>query len=83
MDIVGDTVNKLKGTITIDSVPAKGVTFTIRLPMTLAITRVLLVNSNNEQFAVPLASVSQIMRVEKEYIESLGDETVLKIENNI
>ena len=83
MDIVNDTVNKLKGTITIDSVPAKGVTFTIRLPMTLAITRVLLVYSNNEQFAVPLASVSQIMRVEKEYIESLGDETVLKIENNI
>ena len=35
MDIVNDTVNKLKGTITIDSVPAKGVTFNIRLPMNL------------------------------------------------
>lgn len=83
MDIVGDTVTKLKGTVSIDSEASKGVTFTIRLPMTLAITRVLLVYANNEQFAVPLASVSQIMRVEKEYIENLGDERVLKIENNI
>ncbi len=45
--------------------------------------RVLLVNPNKKEFALPLASVSQIMRVEKEYIESLGDEMVLKIENNM
>ena len=35
MDIVNDTVKKLKGTISVNSVPAKGVTFNIRLPMNL------------------------------------------------
>jgi chemosensory pili system protein ChpA (sensor histidine kinase/response regulator) len=38
MDIVSGTVNRLKGTVTIDSIPTKGVTFTIRLPMSYDIS---------------------------------------------
>ena len=41
MDVVQATVSRLKGHVTINSTPGQGITFTIRLPLTLAITRVL------------------------------------------
>ena len=41
MDIVRDTVQKLRGTISIDSTPNEGTSFTIRLPLTLAVIRAL------------------------------------------
>ena len=43
MDIVRDTVQKLRGTISIDSTPNEGTSFTIRLPLTLAVIRALVV----------------------------------------
>lgn len=57
LDIAKSAVARMKGVITADSVAGSGVTFTIRLPMTLAITRVLLVGTCGETLAVPLNAV--------------------------
>lgn len=82
MDIVRNTVQKLKGTITVDSEVDKGTTFTIRLPLTLAVTRALLVVAGNELFALPMQSVVQIARVERSAIERLGSQPVIRINDN-
>ena len=79
MDIVKSKVNKLKGSISIDSTPGIGTTFTIRLPMTLAITKALLVKTQGQTFAIPLQSVEQVLRIEASDIEQCGREAVLRI----
>jgi chemosensory pili system protein ChpA (sensor histidine kinase/response regulator) len=63
MDIVRDTVQKLRGTVSIDSTPNQGTTFTIRLPLTLAVIRALVVRVHGQPFAVPLAAMQQILRL--------------------
>ncbi|MDQ3652867.1 MAG: Hpt domain-containing protein, partial [Acidobacteriota bacterium] len=83
MDIVKDAVGKLQGTLTLDSVPGKGTTFTVRLPMTLAVTRALMVKAHGETFAIPLSAVGQILRVEPGDIENLSNEPVIRANGKI
>lgn len=80
LDVVKENMQRIKGVVSVDSKPGQGVTFTVRLPMTLAITRVLLVEAYGQTFAVPLASVSQILRIEASEMESLGKESVVRLE---
>jgi chemosensory pili system protein ChpA (sensor histidine kinase/response regulator) len=83
MDIVKSTVNKMKGITSIETEPGRGTTFSIRLPMTLAIMRVLLVESNGETLAMPLSVVTQILRVEPEQIERIGHQMVLRLDERV
>jgi chemosensory pili system protein ChpA (sensor histidine kinase/response regulator) len=79
LDIVKTNVHKLKGSVTLDSTPGSGMTFTIRLPMTLAVTRALLISAHNETFAIPLDVVRQILRLEREEVERVGQEPVVRV----
>ena len=78
MDIVQNAVKRLKGTITIDSQVGRGTTFTVRLPLTLAVTRTLMVKANDQTFAIPLDIVTQIMRLDKTKMDRVGQEPVLR-----
>ena len=79
MDIVREKIRKLKGTISIASTAGQGTVFTIRLPMTQAITRALLVRVEKQIFAVPMQSVVQILRVDSQAVERLGGEAVIQV----
>jgi len=57
MDVVKRNINNLGGSVEIFSVLGKGTTFTIRLPLTLAILDGQLVRSANEIYVIPLASI--------------------------
>lgn len=57
MDVVRANVDRLKGSIKVDSVPAQGTCFRIRLPLTLATMRVLIVGSGGYAYAIPVESV--------------------------
>jgi chemosensory pili system protein ChpA (sensor histidine kinase/response regulator) len=83
MDIVKSTVHRMKGTVSIETEPGRGATFTIRLPMTLAIMRVLLVETNGETLAVPLSVVTKILRVEPEQVERIGHQMVVRVEGKV
>ena len=73
MDVVNTEVKQLGGLIDIDSEPGKGTTFTVSMPMTLSITRALMVNVGEETFAVPLLSVQGVERIRAEEMASLRE----------
>jgi chemosensory pili system protein ChpA (sensor histidine kinase/response regulator) len=83
MDIVRDTVQKLRGTISIDSTPNEGTTFTIRLPLTLAVIRALIVRVHGQAFAVPLAAMQQILRMGAEESAKMLRDRVVSLNNKL
>ncbi|MFZ5594508.1 MAG: response regulator [Pseudomonadota bacterium] len=71
LDVVHDTVQKMRGTVRIMSQPGKGTRFHMQLPLTLSVVPALLVEIANEPYALPLARVDRILRVEAAGIESI------------
>ncbi|MGH9420652.1 MAG: chemotaxis protein CheA, partial [Thermoanaerobaculia bacterium] len=63
LDVVKKNLQELKGSIDILSVPGEGTTFRIMLPITLAIIQALIVRAGGEQFAIPLTSVEESLRI--------------------
>jgi chemosensory pili system protein ChpA (sensor histidine kinase/response regulator) len=63
MDVVNNEIRQLGGVLSIDSEQGKGTVFAIRLPFTLAISQALLVQSSEDQYAVPLAGIEGIVRL--------------------
>lgn len=63
LDVVKRNLQELKGSIDILSVPGQGTTFRIMLPITLAIIQALIVRAAGEQFAIPLTSVEESLRI--------------------
>ena len=63
MDVVQSTVEGFGGSLSIDSNTGEGTTFTLRLPLTVAIVKMLLVSLRDHTFAVPITRVARTIRV--------------------
>jgi chemosensory pili system protein ChpA (sensor histidine kinase/response regulator) len=83
LDIVKTNVQKLKGSIRLESHYGEGTVFTIRLPMTLAVMRALLVRAHNETFAIPLGVVTNILRLQRGEIERIGEDPVVRMDDKV
>jgi two-component system chemotaxis sensor kinase CheA len=87
MDVVKTNLDKLGGKIEIDSVPGKGTSFRIKLPLTLAIIPSLLVSDSGERFAIPQANVGELIRIPAaqiaERIDRAGDSEVVLLRDRL
>jgi two-component system, chemotaxis family, sensor kinase CheA len=72
MDVVRQNVKELGGRITIESEEGKGTTFTLTLPLTLAISDGMIVNVGEETLVVPLAHVVESLRPAASDIHDMG-----------
>jgi two-component system chemotaxis sensor kinase CheA len=72
MDVVRQNVKDLGGRVTIDSEPGKGTTFTLALPLTLAISDGMIVTVGDQTLVVPLAYVVESLRPEMTEVHQLG-----------
>ncbi len=61
MDVVRTNIEKIGGSVDLKSVEGKGSTFTIKIPLTLAIVSALIVESSNERFAIPQLAVRELV----------------------
>jgi len=72
-DVVRRAIERLNGSIVVESTPGRGTTFTITLPVTLAITKALLVREGKRAFAVPLYFAERILDAdEATIVDSAG-----------
>jgi len=72
MDVVRQNVKDLGGRITIDSEEGKGTTFTLTLPLTLAISDGMIVKVGDQTLVVPLTHVVESLRPETKDVQGLG-----------
>jgi two-component system chemotaxis sensor kinase CheA len=83
MDIVRSRIENLTGTVDVRSVLGQGTTFTIRLPLTLAIMACLLVRIYNEIYAIPLDHINEIVEVRPGQIYRVQGRPAIEIRKKI
>ncbi|HEX6123544.1 MAG TPA: chemotaxis protein CheW, partial [Ktedonobacterales bacterium] len=64
LDVVRDAVTRLRGSVEVASTPGQGSSFTLKFPISLQIARAVLVRTGQQSYAVPMAIVSQIGRLD-------------------
>lgn len=79
MDIVRSNIQKLGGVIDLDTTPGQGSKFSLRLPLTLAIIRGLLVDVAGHVFVLPLGSVIETLFLEPAQVQRINRREVIVI----
>ncbi|TMI98923.1 MAG: hybrid sensor histidine kinase/response regulator [Alphaproteobacteria bacterium] len=86
MDVVRNNIDQIGGTIDVKSVPGEGSSFTIKIPLTLAIVSALIVEAGGDRFAIPQLAVIELVRAQsnsEHRIERIKDAPVLRLRNKL
>lgn len=83
LDVVKKIVTSLNGMVDISSQAGSGSTFTIKLPLTLAIITALMVEVSGETFAIPLSGVLESIRIHGGEIHDVGGNEVIKLRERL
>ena len=90
MDVVRSNIEKIGGTIDMNSIEGKGTTFDIKIPLTLAIVAGLIVKAQEERYAIPQISVLELVRASanssnnsEHKIETINNAPVLRLRNRL
>jgi two-component system chemotaxis sensor kinase CheA len=79
MDVVKTNISKLGGVIDLRSEKGKGTTFTITLPITLAIISALVVRVSGQTYAIPLANVQEALMLDPRTIRTVEGREVMTL----
>jgi two-component system chemotaxis sensor kinase CheA len=69
MDVVKTNIERVNGTVDLQSYPGKGTTIKIKVPLTLAIVRAVIVQSNGKRFAIPQVSIQELVRLDADRVQ--------------
>lgn len=87
MDVVRSNVEKIGGSVELDSQPDRGTCIKLKIPLTLAIVPAMIVRSAQEQYAIPQIKLVELVRVEKSgqenKIEYLQGKPVYRLRGNL
>ena len=81
--IVRERVESLGGNVSVDSRPGRGTTFYLRVPLTIATVRGILVSVAGHVLVVPAATVERVVEVRKEEIRTLENRETVTIDGEI
>jgi two-component system chemotaxis sensor kinase CheA len=85
MDVVKTNIEKIGGMVDVQSVPGKGTTLRIKIPLTLAIIPALVVTSRGEQFVIPQVNLLELIRLDEkdEKIRHIRDTSVYRLRGKL
>ncbi|ELS01052.1 chemotaxis protein histidine kinase-like protein [Xenococcus sp. PCC 7305] len=83
MNVVRSQIESLKGNITVHSISGQGTAFTLRLPLTLTIAKLLVFSLSETAFAIPSDSISEIIIPLPEQLKLSGNQRFLFWEENL
>jgi two-component system, chemotaxis family, sensor kinase CheA len=86
MDVVRANIDQIGGTIDVKTIRGRGTTFTIKIPLTLAIVSALIVQAGGDRFAIPQLAVLELVRVRsnsEHRIEHIKGAAVLRLRNKL
>ncbi len=83
LDVVKNKIESLGGNVTVDSIFGEGTTFSIQLPLTLSIISVMLVEVQNEKYAIPLSSIIETAIVKDEDILAAHNQKVIDFRGSV
>ena len=84
MDVVLSTIERLGGSVDIETVIGVGTTFTLRMPLTLAIMSALIVESSDQRFAIPQVALQEIcLTSAQQPLERIGDTDVFRLRGQL
>lgn len=82
-DIIQNTVKSLGGSVEVNSRKGEGTTFKLRLPLSMAISQILLVKVKDEKYGIPIKDILKVEPVDKCEIRYAGGTDQLVMEDNI
>src|SRR5205807_1989672 len=71
MDVVRKQIQKLRGSVDIQSTAGRGTTFSLKLPLTMAIIDGLVVGVGKQRYIVPIISVQEMLRPKPEMVSTI------------
>ena len=86
MDVVRSNIDQIGGTIDVKSVAGEGLSFTIKIPLTLAIVSTLIVEVAGDRFAIPQSAVVELVRARAgsdNRVEYIKDAPVLRLRDQL
>jgi two-component system, chemotaxis family, sensor kinase CheA len=84
MDVVKKNIDKLRGKVEIRSTKGVGTTFTLRLPLTLAVIDGMIIRIGSQKFVLPTLSIVQSLSPTPEQIKTIqGKNQILNLRGNI
>ncbi|WP_300368655.1 chemotaxis protein CheA [Brachyspira sp.] len=83
MDVVKKSLEKINGTVGIETEFGKGSTFFLRIPLTVAIIQALIVDAEKEYYAVPINSILETVKIDVKDIQELEGIEVIKVRDDV
>jgi two-component system, chemotaxis family, sensor kinase CheA len=83
MDVVRTNIEKLKGTVEIESVAGAGTTMRVKIPLTVAIMAAMMVAVGDEIYAVPLSSITEIVKPEEGAVSTIRGRRVMRLRDTV
>lgn len=83
LDVVQSVLQRLKGTVEVESRPGQGATFRLKLPLTLAIIKALLFRVEQRLYAIPLNAVAEIARANESDLHTVDYYEVLQLRDQV
>ncbi len=83
MDVVTMKIESLGGSLVFDSEVNKGSSFNLKLPLTVAIIKAMLVEVNNEIYAIPIANIAETVKVKRSRIKHIEKFEVINLRDEV